>query len=55
MRQRDGKKLIIIGVLFNSLLITFNRFVRKIPDKIYIPLIILGVAAMLIGTLLLKK
>ena len=40
---------LIIGLLLNCALIVVNRFVHKLPDKVQIPLLILGIALLIIG------
>ncbi len=40
---------IVAGLLLNSALITFNRFVRKLPDWLYLPGLILGIVLILTG------
>ena len=49
-----GKYLLIAGLLLNSGLITVNRFVKKLPDWLYLPLLIAGALAMLAGMILIK-
>ncbi len=39
------------GLLLNSCLILVNRFVRKLPDWIYLPCLILGIVLILTGAL----
>lgn len=46
--------LIIIGLLFNSLVITANRFWKPFPDKIYIPCLIIGILCIITGAFLSK-
>lgn len=43
--------LIIAGLLFNSALITVNRFVKHLPDWIYLPGLILGICLMIAGAI----
>ena len=47
--------LIPIGLLFNSAVITFNRFVRKLPDWLYLSCLILGIILILTGAILRRK
>lgn len=42
---------LIIGVLLNSTLIVVNRFVRKLPDRVQFPLLILGIVLLIAGLL----
>lgn len=44
--------LIPAGLLLNSLLITFNRFVHPIPDWLYITGLIIGILLIVIGAFL---
>ena len=43
---------LIIGILLNSVLIVVNRFIHKLPSKIQIPLLILGIVLLIIGLVL---
>lgn len=47
-----GMHFIVSGLLFNSALITANRFWKKIPDKFYLPGLILGIVLILVGAIL---
>ncbi|MGM9602062.1 MAG: hypothetical protein ACI3W5_10870 [Faecousia sp.] len=44
--------LIAAGLLLNSALITINRFWKHIPDKFYLPGLILGIVLILTGAIL---
>ncbi len=46
--------LMIFGLLFNSALIVARRFWRKFPDWLYLPGMILGIAAMLAGIIIFR-
>lgn len=46
--------LIPIGLILNSLLITCNRFVRKLPDWFYLPAMIVGICLIFAGVWLQK-
>ena len=46
---------IIFGLLWNSALITFNRFVKDIPDWLYLPGLIIGIGAIIAGGMLAKS
>lgn len=46
---------LIIGILLNSVLIVFNRFIHKIPDKVQFPLLILGIVLLIIGIVQLRN
>ena len=41
--------LTIAGLLFNCVLILFNRYVKHLSDWLYIPCMILAIAAMIAG------
>lgn len=41
--------LLLGGLLLNCALILFNRFVKHIPNKIYIPVMIIGILCMIAG------
>ena len=43
---------LIFGLLFNSALIVINRFVKHLPDWLYIPCLILAIGAMIAGAFL---
>ena len=40
---------LIVGILLNSVLIVINRFIYKLPSKVQIPLLILGIVLLIIG------
>lgn len=42
-------RCLIIGILLNSALIAVNRFICKLPDKVQLPLLIIGIALIIIG------
>lgn len=46
--------LIIFGLLFNSAVITVNRFWKRFPDKVYLPCLILGIGCIIVGALMTK-
>lgn len=46
--------LLIGGILLNSALIIFNRFIKRLPDKIYFPIAILAIGCIIIGAFLNK-
>ena len=50
-----GKYFLIAGVLLNSALIIINRFVRRLPDAVQFPLLILAMGLIVAGFLLLRK
>ena len=41
--------LTIAGLLFNCVLILINRYVKHLPDWLYIPCMIAAIAAMIAG------
>ena len=49
-----GKYLLIAGVLLNSALI-INRFVKRLPNGVQIPLLLIGIGLILTGFLIMKK
>ncbi len=40
---------LIVGILLNSALIVVNRFIYKLPNKVQLPLLILGIVLLIIG------
>lgn len=40
---------LIAGILLNTALIVINRFVRHLPNKVQIPLLLVGICLMIIG------
>ena len=40
---------LIAGILLNSALIIINRFVKHLPNKVQIPLLLVGICLMIIG------
>ena len=47
-----GQYLLVIGILFNSAIITVNRLVKQLPDWLYISCLILGICLILTGAFL---
>ena len=47
--------LTLAGLLFNCTLILINRYLKHLPDWLYIPCMILAIAAMIAGAFLTKK
>ena len=45
----------IVGLLVNVVFQLVNRFVVKIPSKIAIPVLLIGIACLLIGAIQLKQ
>lgn len=50
-----GKYLLIAGVLLNSALLIINRFVKRMPNGVQIPLLLIGIGLILTGFLIMKK
>ena len=46
--------LTLAGLLFNCVLILINRYVKHLPDWLYIPCMILAIAAMIAGAFIRK-
>lgn len=44
--------LLLFGLLFNMVLLLINRHVRHLPDWLYIPCMIIAIAAMIAGAFL---
>ena len=42
---------LIAGILLNSVLIIVNRFVKRLPNCVQIPLLLLGIALIITGML----
>ncbi len=40
---------LIVGVLLNTVLIVVNRFIYRLPNRIQIPLLLLGIGLMILG------
>ena len=40
---------LIAGILLNSVLIVVNRFIYRLPNRIQIPLLLLGIGLMIAG------
>ena len=40
---------LIIGGLINVVLIVVNRFFCKVPDKVQIPLLVVGIVMLVVG------
>ena len=40
---------LIAGILLNSVLIVVNRFIYRLPNRIQIPLLLLGIGLILAG------
>ena len=44
--------LLLFGLLFNMSLLLINRYVKHLPDWLYIPCMCLAIAAMIAGAFL---
>lgn len=42
---------LIAGILLNTVLIVVNRFVKRLPDGVQIPLLLLGIGLIIAGIL----
>lgn len=42
---------LIAGILLNTVLIVANRFVKRLPDGVQIPLLLLGIGLIIAGML----
>ena len=47
--------LLIIGLLINCTYVCVNRFWKRLPNYIAIPILLLGIALMLTGSFLSKQ
>ncbi len=47
--------LIVFGLLFNSALMTANRFWRKLPEWLYLGGLILGITAIIAGAIITRS
>lgn len=50
-----GYCFLMAGVLLNSVLIVINRFVRRLPDCLQIPLLLLGIGLIATGAYLMRR
>lgn len=46
---------LIAGILLNTILIIVNRFIKQLPNRVQIPLLLVGIGLMIAGILLMKK
>lgn len=46
---------LISGILLNSALIVINRFVKRLPNCMQIPLLLLGIGLMIVGMVMMRK
>lgn len=47
--------LLTAGILLNSALIVVNRFVKRLPNWLQIPLLLVGIGLMIAGMVLIRK
>lgn len=47
--------LVIAGVLLNTALVIINRFFYRLPNRIQIPLCLLGIGLIIAGMVMLKQ
>lgn len=45
---------LIAGVLLNTVLILINRFVKRLPNWLQIPLLLLGIGLILAGMVMMR-
>ena len=43
---------LIAGILLNSVLIVVNRFIYRLPNRVQIPLLLLGIGLILAGMIM---
>ena len=43
---------LIAGILLNTALIVINRFIKRLPDGVQIPLLLLGIGLMIVGLIM---
>ena len=48
-------KFIVIGLIMEAAYLIINRFVVKIPCKIAIPILLVGIACLIVGTVQMKQ
>ena len=46
--------LLIAGVLLNTVLIVVNRFIYRLPNRIQIPLLLLGIGLIFTGMVMMR-
>lgn len=46
--------VLIAGILLNTALIVINRFIKRLPDWLQIPLLIAGIGLILTGGILMR-
>ena len=48
------KYLLFAGILLNSAIIVINRFVKRLPNAIQIPLLLVGIGLMIAGMVMIR-
>lgn len=43
---------LIAGILLNTALIVINRFIKRLPNCVQIPLLLLGIGLMIVGLIM---
>lgn len=43
---------LIAGILLNTTLIVINRFIKRLPNCVQIPLLLLGIGLMIVGLIM---
>lgn len=46
---------LISGVLLNTVLIVINRFIKRLPNAVQIPLLLVGITLILGGIVMMRK
>ena len=47
--------LLIAGILLNTILIVVNRFIYRLPNRIQIPLLLVGIGLILAGMVMMRR
>ena len=50
-----GDYLLITGIQLNSVLIVSNRFGKRLPDWVQIPLLLVGIGLIIAGMVMMKQ
>ena len=46
---------LIAGILLSTILIIVNRFIKQLPNRVQIPLLLIGIALMIAGLITTKS
>ena len=46
---------LIAGILLNTILIIVNRFIKQLPNRVQIPLLLIGIGLMIAGLITTKS